>query len=85
MPARFRLLGLVAEIMAATSTPVGSPPVAVRATVTGTLKTLAAGADGAPSAVGGANEPSMMAKSWRGVVGDGGARRGRRRRRGGGS
>ena len=85
MPARFRFLGLVAEIMAATSTPVGRPPVAVRATVTGTLKTLAAGAGRAPGAVGGSNEPSMVAKSRRGVAGDGGARRSDWRRRGGGS
>ena len=78
-------MGLVAEIMAATSTPVGKPPVLVRATVTGTLKTLAAGAGGAPAAVGGANEPSMVAKSGRGVAGDGGVRRSDWRQRGGGS
>ena len=85
MPARFRFLGLVAEIMAAISTPVGRPPVVVRATVTGTLKTLAAGAGGMPAVVGRANEPSMVAKFGRGVAGDGGARRSDWRRRGGGS
>ena len=69
MPARFRFLTIVDEIIAVTSAAVGRPPDVVGVMVTGTSNT----SDGdTPSAFIGVIAGSMAANSGRDVAGEGG-------------